>query len=105
MGIIVSGVALSGSGFDIYSRFFCLKLGINEMLFNLILSLLFRAPVCGNAYCALAPYWSKILGKCDFVAYQASSRSGVLNIHLDEQNQRVLLRGKAVTVMEGSLLV
>ena len=103
-----------------------------EMLFNLILSLLFRAPVCGNAHCALAPYWSKKLGKCDFVAYQvfspslsqthncnfvlvvinnnvysiqASSRSGVLNIHLDEHNQRMLLRGKAVTVMEGSLLV
>nr|XP_023881668.1 uncharacterized protein LOC111994041 isoform X1 [Quercus suber]XP_023881669.1 uncharacterized protein LOC111994041 isoform X1 [Quercus suber]POE73994.1 putative isomerase [Quercus suber] len=82
MGIIVSGAAPSGSGFDFYSLFFCPKLGINE------------APVCGNAHCALAPYWSKKLGKCDFVAYQASSRGGVLNIHLDEQNQRVLLRGK-----------
>uniref|UniRef100_A0A7N2LFS7 Uncharacterized protein n=1 Tax=Quercus lobata TaxID=97700 RepID=A0A7N2LFS7_QUELO len=67
--------------------------------------LILYASVCGNAHCALAPYWSKKLGKCDFVAYQASSRSGVLNIHLDEQNQRVLLQGKAVTVMEGSLLV
>ena len=36
---------------------------------------------------------------------QASPRSGVLDIHLDEQNQRVLMRGKAVTIMEGSLLV
>jgi hypothetical protein len=73
------------------------------------------------------------LGKCDFVAnavfspslvqpnhhfnscfhhvddivyfVQASPRGGVVNIHLDEQNQRVLLRGKAVTVMQGSLLV
>ncbi|GMY17170.1 putative isomerase [Fagus crenata] len=93
MGIIVSGAAPSGSGFDFYSRFFCPKLGINE------------DPVCGSAHCSLAPYWSKKLGKCDFVAYAASPRSGVLNIHLDEQNQRVLLRGKAVTVMEGSLLV
>uniref|UniRef100_A0A7N2N3U2 Uncharacterized protein n=1 Tax=Quercus lobata TaxID=97700 RepID=A0A7N2N3U2_QUELO len=64
-----------------------------------------KDPVCGSAHCALAPYWSKKLGKCDFVAFAASPRSGVLNIHLDEQNQRVLLRGKAVTVMEGSLLV
>jgi diaminopimelate epimerase len=36
---------------------------------------------------------------------QASPRGGIVNIHLDEQNQRVLLQGKAVTVMEGSLLV
>ncbi|KAF5462610.1 hypothetical protein F2P56_018600 [Juglans regia] len=92
-GMIVSGAAPPGSGFDFYSRFFCPKLGVNE------------DPVCGSAHCALAPYWSKKLGKCDFVAYAASPRSGVVNIHLDEQNKRVLLRGKAVTVMEGSLLV
>ncbi|KAK9945335.1 hypothetical protein M0R45_010855 [Rubus argutus] len=41
----------------------------------------------------------------DVVAYQASPRGGMLNIHLDEQNQRVLLRGEAVTVMEGTVLV
>lgn len=92
-GVIVSGVAPPESGFDFYSRFFCPKLGINE------------DPVCGSAHCALAPYWSKKLGKCDFMAYQASPRSGILDIHVDEQNQRVLLRGKAVTVMEGSVLV
>ncbi|KAK4558436.1 hypothetical protein RGQ29_007971 [Quercus rubra] len=90
-GIIVSGAAPSGSGFDFYSRFFAPKLGVNE------------DPVCGSAHCALAPYWSKKLGKCDFVAFAASPRSGVLNIHLDEHNQRVLLRGKAVTVMEGTM--
>jgi hypothetical protein len=31
MGIIVSGAAPSGSGFDFYSRLFCPKLGINEV--------------------------------------------------------------------------
>ncbi|KAG8663159.1 uncharacterized isomerase BH0283 isoform X1 [Manihot esculenta] len=92
-GILVSGAAPSESAFDFYSRYFCPKFGINE------------DPVTGSAHCALAPYWSKKLGKCDFMAYQASKRGGILNIHLDEQNQRVLLRGKAVTVMEGSLLV
>ncbi|MED6177288.1 hypothetical protein PIB30_096743, partial [Stylosanthes scabra] len=51
-----------------------------------------------------ATYWSKKLQKCDFNAYQASSRGGVLKIHLDEQNQSVLLQGKAITVMEGSIL-
>ncbi|MED6162303.1 hypothetical protein PIB30_069106 [Stylosanthes scabra] len=92
-GVIVTGSAPSESGFDFFSRFFSPKLGINE------------DPVCGSAHCSLATYWSKKLQKCDFNAYQASSRGGVLKIHLDEQNQRVLLRGKAVTVMEGSILV
>ncbi|PIN22801.1 putative PhzC/PhzF-type epimerase [Handroanthus impetiginosus] len=92
-GIIITGLAPPSSGFDFFSRFFCPKLGINE------------DPVCGSAHCALVPYWSKKLGKCDFIAYQASPRSGVLNLHFDEKNQRVLLRGKATVVMEGTLLV
>jgi len=91
-GVIVSSMAPPDSGFDFYSRFFCPKFGINE------------DPVCVSAHCALATYWSKKLGKCDFIAYQASPRGGVLNIHLDEEKQRVLLRGKAVTVMEGCVL-
>ncbi|XP_075633714.1 uncharacterized protein LOC142606214 isoform X1 [Castanea sativa] len=121
-GIIISGPAPLDSGFDYYYRFFIPKLQVNE------------DHVCGSANCALALYWSKRLGKCDLVAYavflpifsacklivvvvffiilidivdsvQASARSGVVNIHLDEQNQKVLLRGKAVTIMEGSLSV
>ncbi|XP_030955349.1 uncharacterized protein LOC115977566 [Quercus lobata] len=92
-GIVISGPAPLDSGFDYYYRFFCPKLRLNE------------DHVCGSANCSLALYSSKRLGKCDLVAYAASARSGVVNIHLDEQNQRVLLRGKAVTIMEGSLSV
>ncbi|OMP05007.1 Phenazine biosynthesis PhzF protein [Corchorus olitorius] len=92
-GIIVSGVSPSDSEFDFSSRFFCPKNGINE------------DPVTGSAHCSLALYWSEKLRKCDFMAYQASARGGILGLHLDKKNQRVLLRGKAVTVMEGSLLV
>ncbi|KAA8543216.1 hypothetical protein F0562_021289 [Nyssa sinensis] len=91
-GIIVTGLALPGSGFDFISRFFCPNLGVNE------------DPVCGSAHCALAPYWCQKLGKCDFVAFQASPRGGILNLHLDEKNQRLLLRGKAITVMEDIIL-
>ncbi|MCI21651.1 putative isomerase, partial [Trifolium medium] len=65
----------------------------------------FQDPVCGSAHCGLAPYWSKKLGKSDLKAYQASARGGVLNLHVDEQKQRVFLRGKAITVMEGCVLV
>ncbi|KAK6260115.1 hypothetical protein SCA6_014589 [Theobroma cacao] len=92
-GIIVSGAAPPESGFDFASRCFFPKYGIDE------------DPVTGSAHCALAPYWSQKLGKCDFIAYQASARGGILSLHLDEKNQRVLLRGKAVTVMEGTLMV
>lgn len=48
---------------------------------------------------------AKKLGKCDFVALAASPRGGVVKLHLDDEKQRVFLRGKAVAVMEGSLLV
>lgn len=92
-GLIITAAAPEGSEFDFVSRFFCPKFGINE------------DPVCGSAHCALAPYWCKKLGKCDLVAYQASPRGGVLHLHVEEKHQRILIRGKAVTVMEGSLLV
>ncbi|XP_022953482.1 uncharacterized protein LOC111456018 isoform X3 [Cucurbita moschata] len=92
-GVIITGAPLGDSKFDFYSRFFCPKYGINE------------DPVCGSAHCSLAVYWAKKLGKSDFVAYMASPRSGILNIHLDEQKKRVLLRGKAITTMEGVVLV
>lgn len=92
-GIVITGPAPRDSGFDFHSRYFWPKFGINE------------DPVCGSAHCALAPYWHKKLGKCDFVALAASTRGGVVNVHLDEENQRVFLRGKAVVVMEGTLLV
>ncbi|KAK3437791.1 hypothetical protein EUGRSUZ_C01250 [Eucalyptus grandis] len=92
-GIIITGLAQPDSGFDYVNRFFCPKLGVNE------------DHVCGSANCFLAPYWSKKLRKNDFVVYAASSRGGVVNVCLDEQNQRVMLRGKAVTVMTGSILV
>ncbi|KAF3947731.1 hypothetical protein CMV_026168 [Castanea mollissima] len=103
-GIIISGPAPLDSGFDYYYRLFCPKLQVNEVkyVWHLVSN---NDHVCGSANCALALYWSKRLGKCDLVAYAASARSGVVNIHLDEQNQRVLLRGKAVTIMEGSLSV
>ncbi|XP_060181425.1 uncharacterized protein LOC132611028 [Lycium barbarum] len=92
-GMIITGPAPRGSGFDFYSRFFYPKLGVNE------------DSVCGSAHCALAPYWRKKLGKCDFVALAASPRGGVVNLHLDEEKLRVFLRGKVVAVMEGSILV
>uniref|UniRef100_A0A1J3IQ03 Uncharacterized protein n=1 Tax=Noccaea caerulescens TaxID=107243 RepID=A0A1J3IQ03_NOCCA len=92
-GMIVTAAASAGSPYDFCSRYFAPKVGINE------------DPVTGSAHCALAHYWSIKMNKCDFLAYQASSRGGTLRVHLDKEKQRVLLRGKAITVMEGRVLV
>ncbi|XP_039021320.1 uncharacterized isomerase BH0283-like [Hibiscus syriacus] len=85
-GVIVSGAAPMEFGFDFASRCIFPRNGIDE------------DPVTGSAR-------SKKLGKCDLMAYQASARGGILSVYLDEKNQRVLLRGKAVIAMEGTLLV
>ncbi|KAJ1405129.1 Phenazine biosynthesis PhzF protein [Sesbania bispinosa] len=92
-GIIVTGRTHPGSAFDFYSRYFCPKLGVNE------------DPVTGSVHCALASYWSKKLGKCDLSACQVSPRGGIVDMCIDEEKQRVLLRGKAVVVVEGRIMV
>ncbi len=75
--------------YDFLSRFFAPAAGINE------------DPVTGSAHCALAPYWAEQLGKNEMIAYQASPRGGVVKVHLADD--RVKLRGQAVTVLQGEL--
>jgi PhzF family phenazine biosynthesis protein len=81
--------ARSHDGFDFHSRFFGPGVGINE------------DPVTGSAHCVLAPYWSKKLNKTTMLAFQSSERTGMMECEL-EDNNRVLLRGKAVTMNEMS---
>ncbi|CAL5425268.1 unnamed protein product [Camellia sinensis] len=98
--VIITGSAPLGFGFDFFSSVFDPKMGINEYYKELSLELM-AAPsyvaatlqdlVTGSAHCALSRLLVKKLGKCDFVAYQASARGGILNLHLDEKTQRVLL--------------
>nr|ABF96797.1 Phenazine biosynthesis-like protein, expressed [Oryza sativa Japonica Group] len=92
-GVAVTGPAPVGSSYDFFSRFFCPKYGLNE------------DPVCGSVHCALAPYWGKKLGKQCMTASMASPRSGTLYLQWDEAAQRVQIRGEAVTVMVGNILV
>ncbi|KAJ3686954.1 hypothetical protein LUZ61_016118 [Rhynchospora tenuis] len=92
-GIVVTGPAPDGCGFDFFTRMFCPKLGVNEDL------------VCGSIHCALAPYWSEKLKKKSLTSFMASQRSGVLHLELDEESQRVRISGEAVTVMVGTILV
>jgi PhzF family phenazine biosynthesis protein len=86
-GVIVTA---RGSGeFDFISRFFAPRLGIDE------------DPVTGATHCKLAHYWKAKLGKNKFRAYQASKRGGVLE--LEVIGERVLISGKAITVLKGTL--
>jgi PhzF family phenazine biosynthesis protein len=88
-GIMVTSVAAS-PGYDFVSRFFAPGAGIDE------------DPVTGSAHCCLGPYWSKRLGKEEFLAYQASARGGVVRVRL--AGERVCLGGRAVTVLRGELV-
>ena len=76
--------------YDFLSRFFAPAAGINE------------DPVTGSAHCALAPFWGERLGKSEMTAFQASARGGVVKVKL--AGERVLLRGRAVTVLHGELV-
>lgn len=88
-GVMVTSLA-SSSGFDFVSRFFAPGAGIDE------------DPVTGSAHCCLGPFWSRRLGKREFLAYQASARGGVVRVRVADE--RVYLGGKAVTVLRGELV-
>jgi len=59
--------------------------------------------VTGSAHCCLAPYWGARLGKKSMRAFQASARGGVLEV--ETRQDRVFIRGQAVTVLKGELAV
>jgi predicted PhzF superfamily epimerase YddE/YHI9 len=88
-GIIVTARS-SSAPYDFVSRFFAPAAGVNE------------DPVTGSAHCALGPYWKNRLGKDDFLAYQASSRGGVVKVAV--RGSRVVLAGQARTVLRGELV-
>lgn len=88
------GVIFTAKGqdrYDFVSRFFGVNCGVGE------------DPVTGSAHCKLAHYWMEKLGKKTFTAYQASARGGVLEIEVVAD--RVLLTGRAITVMKGEFIV
>ncbi len=89
-GIIVTSKT-SSSKYDFISRFFAPGLGISE------------DPVTGSAHCCLAPYWAKSMRKYKFMAYQASPRGGELKVNLTDD--RVVLGGETITVIEGKVVV
>jgi PhzF family phenazine biosynthesis protein len=88
-GVILTAAAATG-GADFVSRFFGPAVGVDE------------DPVTGSAHCCLAPYWARRLGRDTLVAHQVSARGGVLGVRV--AGDRVVITGRAVTVMSGVLL-
>ena len=87
------GVIVTAKGHDKYdfvSRYFAPEAGVPE------------DPVTGSAHCVLARFWSDKLGINKFKAYQCSERGGEIDVVL--LNDRVILRGYAVTVIRGELI-
>ncbi|MGH7163582.1 MAG: PhzF family phenazine biosynthesis protein [Planctomycetota bacterium] len=85
-GVVVTA---RGREFDFVSRFFAPSCGVDE------------DPVTGSAHCALAPFWAERLQKRELVGFQASRRGGIVRTRLE--GDRVILGGRAVTVLRGQL--
>lgn len=88
-GVIVTAAADPGA-YHFVSRFFAPAAGIPE------------DPVTGSAHCALGPYWGAKLGRAALVGFQASARGGEVETRL--AGDRVLLGGRAVTVIRGEIV-
>ena len=89
--VAVTCRAKNDSPYDFLSRSFAPSHGINE------------DPVTGSSHCVLAPYWGEKLQKTTLFAFQASARGGELKLAL--AGDKVLIDGKAVTVIEGVLKI
>lgn len=76
-------------GYDIVSRCFAPRIGIDE------------DPVTGSMYCVLVAYWAPRLGKDELRAFQASQRGGEVTVV--QKGDRASLTGEAVTVLAGEL--
>jgi PhzF family phenazine biosynthesis protein len=87
----VRGVIITAASkeYDFVSRFFAPGSGVPE------------DSVTGSAHCALGPFWAARLGKNKFHAFQDSPRGGEIGVHVN--GDRVLLLGKAITVLSGEL--
>jgi PhzF family phenazine biosynthesis protein len=87
-GVILTAAGGRG-GADVTSRYFAPAFGITE------------DPVTGSAHCALGPFWAERLGRERLLCHQASARGGIVGVQV--RGDRVLLSGRAVTVLEGRL--
>ena len=90
--LIVAAFGDAGGRYDMVSRFFAPGSGIPE------------DPATGSAHCILSPLFSDKTGKSAGTFFQAFPGRGG-DIECELTGDRVLLRGQAVTVMDGRLRV
>jgi len=88
----VTAPADPGRPYDVVSRFFAPGSGIAE------------DPTTGSLHCGLAPLWGERLGRRTLTFHQAYPGRGG-DLVCEHRGARVLLRGKAVTVLEAVLRV
>ncbi len=89
----IKGVAITTNNtnkYDFLSRYFNPWAGINE------------DPVTGSVHTVLAKYWTDILNKKQFIAYQASNRGGKLNLKIRDE-ERLEVIGDAIIVLKGDI--
>ncbi|WP_435263309.1 PhzF family phenazine biosynthesis protein [Tenacibaculum sp. nBUS_03] len=87
-GIIVTAKGKS-ENVDFVSRFFTPQATV------------FEDPVTGSAHCTLVPFWADRINKTELRALQISKRGGELLCQLNKD--RVLIKGKAVKYLEGTI--
>ena len=88
----VSVTAVGHDEFDFHSRLFWPWAGGNE------------DPVTGSTHTFLAKYWSEKLGKNVLQSFQASKRTGQMEVEITDDSQ-LLIRGDAVLILEGELKI
>lgn len=91
LGDTLNIVTAPGTQTDVVSRVFAPAAGIDE------------DPVTGSAHSVLTPYWAARLGRDRLTAYQASRRGG--HVDCEAAGDQVILRGRCVTVIEGSFIL
>lgn len=83
-------VTAAGENEDFVSRYFAPGYGLPEDF------------VTGSSHCLLTPLWAKRLSKSKLHARQLSARGGEL--WCESAGDRVILQGRAVPIMQGSLV-
>lgn len=88
-GVLVTAKGDEKTTFDFCSRFFWPASGIDE------------DPVTGGTHTFMSKFWADKLSKNVLNSFQASKRTGFMEVEILKSN-RLLMRSKAVILMEGN---
>ncbi|WP_447499906.1 PhzF family phenazine biosynthesis protein [Acinetobacter oleivorans] len=91
-GMEVAITSKADQQYDCISRYFAPVAGINE------------DPVTGSIHTAIAPLWAEKLGKNNILAYQASSRGGVLYCNILSE-ERIEISGYGKLYMQAEIFL